>query len=202
LFFVLSLSKLLAGFFFVNIEKKEKKLYFCVYRICQYKTFDMQLCTRTYPSPIGSIEITGTATHLKSVQFREPDRRSVVRRQHQDEPIFVPVEACVRQLTEYFDGKRQQFDLPLDLDGTYFQKKVWRCVQRIPFGETLEYNELAAKLGNPKAIRAVATASSTNPYMIIIPSHRLVGGGSRIDDYVGGIARQKFLLELEYKIMR
>jgi len=115
---------------------------------------------------------------------------------------FVPgqnkhFEELDKQLKEYFDGKRKDFDLPLVLDGTEFQQKVWKELQRIPYGNTRSYQEQAIALGNPKAIRAVAKANGDNRIAIIIPCHRVIGKDGKLVGYGGGMWRKQFLLNLE-----
>ena len=102
-----------------------------------------------------------------------------------------------KQLKEYFEGKRKDFDLPLVLDGTEFQQKVWKELQRIPYGKTRSYQEQAIALGNPKAIRAVAKANGDNRIAIIIPCHRVIGKDGKLVGYGGGMWRKQFLLNLE-----
>jgi len=106
---------------------------------------------------------------------------------------------CKLQLENYFSGKITSFNLPLNPEGTEFQKRVWAELQRIPYGETMTYMELAVKLGDAKAIRAVGTANGRNPIAIIIPCHRVIGAGNKLTGYAGGIWRKKALLELEMK---
>lgn len=102
-----------------------------------------------------------------------------------------------RQLAEYFAGKRRIFDLPLDLRGTEFRKKVWGALLGIPYGETITYGELARQVGNAKAVRAVGQANHHNPISIIVPCHRVVGAGGALTGYGGGLALKEKLLELE-----
>ena len=101
------------------------------------------------------------------------------------------------QLNEYFDKKRRAFELPLVITGTAFQKNVWSTLLEIPFGKTMTYNELSHKLGDPKAIRAVAGANGANKIAILIPCHRVVGSDGSLTGYAGGIWRKQWLLEHE-----
>lgn len=103
----------------------------------------------------------------------------------------------VTQLKEYFAGKRNSFEIPLDLTGTDFQKSVWKSLQKIPFGKTTSYKDLALKLKNEKAVRAVGTANGRNPICIIIPCHRVIGSNGSLTGFSGGLDRKKKLLELE-----
>jgi methylated-DNA-[protein]-cysteine S-methyltransferase len=105
---------------------------------------------------------------------------------------------AIRELTEYFAGKRTSFDLELDLgSGTPFQKKVWRSLTKIPFGKTRSYMELAKAIGHPRACRAVGNAAGLNPIPIIIPCHRLLASGGKLGGYSGGVDKKVMLLELE-----
>ena len=113
--------------------------------------------------------------------------------------VSIPKElkTAVTQIREYFAGNRTQFDLKLNPTGTEFQKKVWAELQQIPYGKTLTYLELSKKLGDPKAIRAVAAANGKNPLWIIIPCHRVIGSDGSLTGYAGGLWRKKWLLEHE-----
>ena len=106
---------------------------------------------------------------------------------------------CKMQLDEYFRGERKTFDLPLAPKGTDFQKKVWNVLQKIPYGETRTYGEIAAAVGNPKAARAVGMANNKNPIGIIIPCHRVVGANGKLVGYAGGMDKKEWLLQLERK---
>jgi len=102
-----------------------------------------------------------------------------------------------RQLEEYFKGKRQNFDLPLAPIGTSFQQKVWKALQRIPYGKTKSYKQIAEKIDNPNASRAVGMANHNNPIMIIIPCHRVIGANGKLVGYAGGLSLKQQLLDLE-----
>lgn len=111
-----------------------------------------------------------------------------------EDPVF---ELAEQQFKEYFDGERTEFDIPLLLIGTDFQKQVWQELQRIPFGESLSYLSLSKKLGDVKAIRAVASANGANAISIIIPCHRIIGSKGELVGYAGGLPAKKKLLKLE-----
>jgi len=106
-------------------------------------------------------------------------------------------ENAAGQLRQYFQGKRKQFNLPLDLEGTDFQKQVLRAVQQVPYGTTQSYQQIALKIGNPRAVRAVGNANRTNPLPIIIPCHRIIGSDGSMIGYGGGIDLKRKLLEFE-----
>ena len=101
------------------------------------------------------------------------------------------------ELTEYFAGQRKSFDLPLEPKGTAFQQSVWRALCEIPYGETVSYGQIAERIGNKKACRAVGMANNRNPIAIIIPCHRVIGAGGKLTGYAGGLDKKEFLLELE-----
>lgn len=145
-----------------------------------------------FRSPIGTVEVVGTETGLKGLQFvpGEPGGPS------ESDPVL---EAALAQLDEYFLGERRGFSLRLELEGTDFQRRVWRELQKVPFGQTVSYGEVAAALGMPKAARAIGQANHHNPVSIIIPCHRVVGGDGRLVGYGGGLWRKHWLLEHEKK---
>jgi methylated-DNA-[protein]-cysteine S-methyltransferase len=107
------------------------------------------------------------------------------------------VAAAVKQLEEYFAGERTQFDLPLELEGTPFQKDVWLALGEIPYGKTISYAELASMVGRPTAFRAVGQANGANPIPIVLPCHRVLASGGRIGGYGGGLDMKRQLLALE-----
>lgn len=101
------------------------------------------------------------------------------------------------QLEEYFAGRRERFDLPLQLAGTEFQRSVWAALQQIPYGQTRSYGQIAAAVGNPKGSRAVGMANNRNPVMIVVPCHRVIGGNGAMVGYAGGLEIKRRLLDLE-----
>ena len=107
------------------------------------------------------------------------------------------IKTAESQLFEYFDGKRKEFDFPLLLQGTTFQKTVWNALRTIPFGKTCSYKDIAQQIGSPKAARAVGMANNRNPIPIIIPCHRVVGANGSLTGYAGGLEIKKNLLNLE-----
>ncbi len=113
---------------------------------------------------------------------------------HNDDPYFYGV---FNQLREYFNGERKTFNVPLDLEGTDFQKKVWEELQKIPFGKTISYKTLSEKLGDVKAIRAVGKANGQNPVAVIVPCHRVIGADGSLTGYACGLDIKEKLLQLE-----
>ena len=143
-----------------------------------------------YESEIGLIEIAGTEDGILSVDFVE--EKSV------DNPRIPPLlKRCVKQLDEYFGGRRKAFSVNLLPEGTDFQKKVWNELVEIPFGETRSYKDMAASIGNIKAVRAVGNANGKNKIGIIIPCHRVIGNNGKLVGYGGGLWRKEWLLKHE-----
>lgn len=101
------------------------------------------------------------------------------------------------QIQEYLDGKRKEFNVPIILEGTEFQKKVWDTLMRIPYGETWTYKRIAEEIGNPKACRAVGMANNKNPILILVPCHRVIGSNGKLVGYAGGMEVKEYLLSLE-----
>lgn len=142
-----------------------------------------------YDSPIGLIEVGGTSeviTSLFFVEERRPDATSNI----------VCAEA-VRQIAEYFEGSRKEFELPIALEGTEFQRQVWTELTAIPFGQTVSYGDLARSIGKPSAVRAVGAANGDNPISIIVPCHRVIGSDGGLTGYGGGLERKEWLLKHE-----
>lgn len=141
-------------------------------------------------TPLGGAKLEGDENGLSSVTVLE---------HYEAESDLIPeaLEEAVYQLNEYFEGKRQEFDLLLNPEGTIFQKKVWNALLEIPYGKTMSYLELSKKLGDVKAIRAVASANGKNPLWIIIPCHRVIGSDGSLTGYAGGLHRKKWLLNHE-----
>lgn len=145
-------------------------------------------------TPAGRLLLTGT-DRLESLHF--PIGKTRVEPQEywiEDPDKF---ESARQQLAEYFAGKRKVFDLELNPKGTDFQKKVWRELVKIPYGRTISYGELAKRIGNPSASRAVGLANGKNPISIIIPCHRVIGKNGSLTGFGGGIEVKRFLLDHE-----
>ncbi|WP_139856178.1 methylated-DNA--[protein]-cysteine S-methyltransferase [Aequorivita sinensis] len=142
-------------------------------------------------SPIGVIEIVGNSEGVSSILFKDDDSLAI------SENIPKELNDVVTQLQEYFEGKRSTFNVKITPKGTDFQKRVWNELLNIPFGKTLNYQQIANKLGDPKVIRAAASANGKNPISIIIPCHRVIGSDGSLTGYAGGLHRKKWLLEHE-----
>ena len=148
-----------------------------------------------FASPIGPLLLAGNDTGLKLVSFAEGHRaRAVDPSWREDAAIFAEVR---EQLRSYFAGERIVFNLPLILEGSEFQNKVWNALQAIPYGETISYKELAERIGKPRAVRAVGAANGANPIPIIIPCHRVIGNDGSLTGFGGGLPLKKKLLQLE-----
>lgn len=156
------------------------------------------VCT-TLDSPVGKILIAEDERGLKAVRFMEGNKScgpdSEWRFEH-----GLKSEA-VRQLMAYFRGELRQFDLPLSLDGTPFQRTVWESLQEIPFGETVSYGDIARRIGRPKAVRAVGGANGRNEIPIVIPCHRVIGCSGRLTGFGSGLPIKVALLEHEWKVI-
>ena len=155
----------------------------------------MPYCYRWLDTPIGRLLLVADESGLRQVSFAAGRTPPVVAPDWRNggEPLDEPS----RQLEAYFAGERKQFDLLLNPEGTPFQLHVWNTLLEIPFGETISYGELARRLGNPKASRAVGLANGTNPIPIIIPCHRVIGSNGRLTGYGGGLETKRRLLEFE-----
>lgn len=145
----------------------------------------------TYDSPIGRLTVTENNGHITGLYLSITAKEITPRSE-------LLTEAC-RQLDEYFSGKRTAFELPLDPHGTPFQLKVWNELQKIPYGQTVCYRDIAAGIGNIRAARAVGQAVHNNPIMIIIPCHRVISKDGSIGGFACGIDIKKYLLEIENK---
>jgi len=147
-------------------------------------------------SPIGPLLIAGDAEAIRYLKF--PRRGKAVRPgAGWQESARGPVGEAIRQLRDYFAGRRTEFDLPLAPQGTEFQRSVWRRLQEIPYGETISYGELARRVGNPKAARAVGSANGSNPIPIVIPCHRVIASDGTLGGFGGGLPTKQTLLGLE-----
>lgn len=149
----------------------------------------------TYDSPIGRITLVAHGDALSGLYF--DDQRHRPRPADFGETDGTHLDACAKQLAQYFDGRRTTFELPLAPSGSSFQAEVWRAVRDIPFGETVTYGELARRVGRPSAARAVGLAVGRNPICVVVPCHRVIGASGALTGYAGGVERKAFLLDLE-----
>ena len=149
-----------------------------------------------FESPIGRLLLTSDGTALTGL-YMEPSRKAQCTDGWADDVTVAPLAATVRQLTEYFEGTRREFDLPLRLHGTAFQTRVWRELTEIPYGQTWSYGQLARRIDKPSASRAVGLANGRNPISILVPCHRVIGADGSLTGYGGGIERKQWLLAHE-----
>lgn len=141
-------------------------------------------------TPVGTCLIEGNESGVSKIWVLDEEVQL-------SETIPHELSQAVAELVEYFAGKRTDFTFKMNPSGTDFQKKVWNALLEIPFGKTMSYNELAIKLGDIKAIRAVASANGKNPLWVAVPCHRVIGSDGSLTGYAGGLWRKKWLLEHE-----
>jgi methylated-DNA-[protein]-cysteine S-methyltransferase len=149
-------------------------------------------------TPIGTLLIAGDDDTVRRIDFPrngKPGRPEASWK----ESARGAVGEAMRQLREYFAGRRSEFELPLAPEGTEFQRSVWERLREIPYGETISYGELAKRVGNPKASRAVGAANGQNPIPIVIPCHRVIGANGKLTGFGGGLPVKEALLALEAK---
>lgn len=157
----------------------------------------MTLFYKEMESPVGKLKLVANSNALVGVLWeKEGTDRVSLGAQNIDghHPILAEAE---RQLSEYFAGKRTQFELPLEPRGTEFQQEVWRSLRSIPFGKTMSYMEIATAIGSPRACRAVGGATGRNPLSIVVPCHRVVGANGALTGFGGGLDNKAKLLALE-----
>lgn len=148
-------------------------------------------------SPVGKLTLVASESGICAVLWEKEKQGRVKIDLGELNPKNKILQEAKRQLEEYFKGKRSSFDLPLDLIGTDFQKKVWKALSKIPFGQTHSYLDIAKKLKNKNASRAVGMANGKNPISIIVPCHRVIGNSGKLTGYAGGLEAKKILLDLE-----
>ncbi|HZO17984.1 MAG TPA: methylated-DNA--[protein]-cysteine S-methyltransferase [Gemmatimonadaceae bacterium] len=154
---------------------------------------DSTLSTRI-SSPIGMLALTSNGHALTQLLLADGDTPEPADVPADADPIFGEARA---QLEAYFDARLTRFDLPLDPHGTEFQRRVWDALREIPYAETISYAELARRVGNPKAMRAVGAANGRNPLMIVVPCHRVIGADGSLTGFGAGIERKRWLLDHE-----
>ena len=157
----------------------------------------MRLFYKEIESPVGKLKLVASASALVAVLWENerPNRGKLdAMKFDPQQPILLETE---HQLAEYFAGARSEFDLPLEPEGSAFQKKVWQALRAIPFGQTRSYLDLAKAVGSSKAARAVGAANGKNPLSIIVPCHRVVGANGALTGFAGGLNTKAALLALE-----
>ena len=165
---------------------------------------DERLHVARVDTPIGSLRLASTDVGLAFLELPHSNGSGLagwLRRWAPGARVeegFKPNQSAAKQLLEYLEGKRRQFELALDLRGTAFQLAVWRALCAIPYGETISYAEQARRVGRPHAARAVGAANGANPIAIVVPCHRVVSAGGKLGGYGGGLPLKKRLLALEH----
>ena len=149
----------------------------------------------SFQSPIGFLTICEQDNQLTRLYLDNQDRGILQSRNFEYHSDFL--HEVYHQLNEYFAGKRKIFDLPVDSKGTAFQKAVWRELQKIPYGETRSYEDIAVAIGNKKAVRAIGQANGRNPIMIVVPCHRVIRKNGDISGFACGVDAKRYLLNLE-----
>lgn len=156
---------------------------------------DVDMRYEMMESPVGPLLLAGNREGLSRIVFPIDGRAaSPGAGWRRGSPAL---SEAIRQLGEYFDGERTEFDLPLAPDGTEFQRRVWQELRRIPYGRTISYGELARRVGNPRASRAVGAANGKNPISIVVPCHRVIGADGSLTGFGGGLPVKRRLLQLE-----
>ncbi len=152
---------------------------------------------RTVPSPVGRLLLVGDGARLAGLFMTDQRHRPAIPSATEDGEAFAD---AVEQLGEWFAGGRRDFDLALAPRGSAFQQEVWDALRRIPFGDTVSYGEVAARVGRPGSARAVGAAVGRNPIGIIVPCHRVVGARGALTGYAGGLDRKRWLLDHERQV--
>ncbi len=147
-----------------------------------------------YPCPVGTLTLVASATGLQAVWWPDDTRRRDVGQKQADHPVLVQAR---RELDEYFAGQRTDFDVPLDPQGTDFQRAAWEVLRTIPYATTMTYGEQARRLGDPNKARAVGAANGRNPLSIVVPCHRVIGSSGSLTGFAGGLDTKTWLLEFE-----
>jgi methylated-DNA-[protein]-cysteine S-methyltransferase len=158
------------------------------------RTTERRLAGTTMPSPVGRLMLVASDRGLRAVLWEDDDGRVPIRTDVVDAPDHPVLVAAVAQLAEYFAGTRTEFHVPLDPEGTEFQRAAWQVLRTIPYGETMSYGEQAGRLGDPNKARAVGAANGRNPISIIVPCHRVVGASGSLTGFAGGLAAKAWLL--------
>ncbi|MBY0356526.1 MAG: methylated-DNA--[protein]-cysteine S-methyltransferase [Candidatus Obscuribacterales bacterium] len=148
-------------------------------------------------SPIGKLTLVSEGESLTGIYMFEHKGGVEIADDWLEDADALPLLLAKKQLQEYFACERTEFSLPLKPVGTEFQRSVWQELCKIGYGETISYGELARRVGNPAAVRAVASANARNPISIVVPCHRVIGHNGKLTGYAGGLARKEALLGLE-----
>lgn len=159
----------------------------------------MSLAYKIIDSPTGKLRLVASNKGLVAIEWEKKNETRETSADLVEDPQHAILVETQRQLDEYFAGRRQEFEISLDMRGTTFQKSVWEALLGIPFGETRSYGQLARQLGNPAATRAVGAANGQNPIPIIVPCHRVIGSNGKLTGFGGGLGTKALLLNLEQR---
>ena len=151
----------------------------------------------TMPSPVGELTLLASDKGLNAILWENDDPSRVRREDVTRDDKHTVLREVKKQLNDYFAGKLREFTVPLDFNGTEFQKKVWKALLTIPYGETRSYGQIAKQIGDAKAVRAVGAANGKNPISIIAPCHRVIGASGKLTGFAGGLEAKALLLTLE-----
>ena len=157
----------------------------------------MTLACMTMISPVGDLTLVAGDEGLMAVLWPDDDPARVRLGAYAQAPDHPVLREATSQLSEYFSGQRQRFSVPLEFQGTDFQREVWAALLDIPFGKTRSYADIARAIGRPTATRAVGAANGRNPISIIAPCHRVIGSNGALTGFAGGVETKRFLLALE-----
>jgi O-6-methylguanine DNA methyltransferase len=158
-----------------------------------------KMCRIEHETPVGTLVIAAADNRIVEILFKgeNNDKSKTLGDLNKLDQYHDILKKCTDELDAYFKGKLTAFTVPIKASGTPFREGVWRALQSIPFGETISYKELAERIGNPAAIRAVGGANHHNPINIIIPCHRVIGANGSLTGYGGGLDKKEFLLKHE-----
>ncbi len=148
-------------------------------------------------SPLGPLTLIGSSKGLSAILYDAHQKASINFDDYERNDKLSLFAKTELQLSEYFRGERTDFDIPLDMQGSDFQIKVWKQLKKIPFGSTCSYGDIAHRIKSPKSSRAVGMANGKNPISIIVPCHRVIGSNGTLTGYAGGLDKKKYLLNLE-----
>jgi len=148
-------------------------------------------------TPLGTVIAIAAGGALTGIHFEGGKHVPAISTDLHEDPHDEPLRRCAEQLADYFEGKRQCFDLPIAPRGTDFQQRVWREIAKVRYGETITYSQLAARAGAPGSARAAGAATGRNPLSILVPCHRIVATDGSLTGYAGGLERKAKLLEIE-----
>lgn len=155
---------------------------------------------RKFSTPIGVLTAYAEDDKLVAIEWPTETRAPLNLGESSENPDDLFLMKVEKQISEYFSGKRETFDIPFQMRGTAFQKAVWHELLKIPFGKTKTYGEIAESLGNAKASRAVGAANGRNPLSIVVPCHRVIGTGGKLTGFAGGVDLKEKLLTIEKKV--